>query len=138
MKWFSVPANSTGCIVSKRWPDGVVRCPSCGRKDVRYLASRGLWECKTRHPRSQFSIRTGTILEDSHIPVHLWLAAIWMAANAARPNSHELARRLGITQKSAWSLLRRIKFASQKSSGGAEAQRESAVRDREAGSLRRE
>src|SRR5208337_3944347 len=74
LNWFSVPSNSTACIVRRRWPDGIVRCPACGGKDVRYLASRALWECKTRHPKSQFSIRAGTIFEDSHIALGVWLA----------------------------------------------------------------
>lgn len=125
-----MPPNSIVCVIGKRWPDGVVRCPACGRKDVRYLASRGLWECKTRHPKAQFSIRAGTIFEDSHIALNLWLAAIWMVANEPWPSSHEVARRLSITQKSAWSMLRRIKFASHKGGEGAEAQLELSVLDR--------
>ena len=114
LKWFSVPSNSNDCIRRRRWPNGIVSCPVCGRDDVRYLGSRELWECRSKHPRSQFSVRAGTILEDSHIPPGLWLVAIWMVANTGIPSSHELARKLGITQKSAWSMLRRIKCARQK------------------------
>jgi hypothetical protein len=136
LKWFSVPSNSTACLVRKRWPDGIVRCPSCGGTDVRYLASRNLWECRAKHPKSQFRIRAGTIFEDSHIAVGLWLTAIWMVANLSKPSSHEMARRLGITQKSAWSMLRRIKCAREAAKGGASLQSEVSVRDR--GSLLRE
>jgi hypothetical protein len=117
LKWFSVPANSIACLIRRRWPDGVVYCPTCGAQEVRYLASRELWECKTRHAKSQFSIRLGTIFEDSHIPLGLWLAAIWIVANGALPSSHEVGRRLGITQKSAWSMLRRIKCGWQDTGG---------------------
>jgi hypothetical protein len=135
LEWFLVPSNSLACIVRKRWPDGIVRCPVCGGQEVRFLASRGIWECKTRHPKSQFSIRAGTIFEDSHIPLGLWLAAIWMVANLAEPGSHEIARRLGITQKSAWSMLRRIKCGCRKATEMRDPQFELSVRDRLSGSL---
>jgi hypothetical protein len=76
----------------------------------------------------------GTIFEDSHIPLGLWLAAIWMEANLAQLSSHEAARRLGITQKSAWSMLRRIKFARKKAEEKLDSQFERSVRDRQSGS----
>jgi hypothetical protein len=131
--WFSTPAHSIRYLAARRWPDGIVRCPVCGGAEVSYLASRGLWECRTRHPLSQFSIRVGTIFEDSHIPLGLWLTAIWMMANQVKLSSHELARRLGITQKSAWSMLRRIKNAWQEASDRRQSQ--SSVRDRDTESL---
>jgi hypothetical protein len=131
LKWFSVPANSIGCLIGRRWPNGLVLCPTCGRPEVRYLASRQLWECKTRHPKHQFSIRCGTIFEDSHIPLGIWLAAIWIVANGEVPSSREVARRFGITQKSAWSMLRRIKCGWQDRNG----QSEESVRDRKSGLL---
>jgi hypothetical protein len=136
LKWFSVPSNAIGCIVLKRWPDGVVRCPVCGGKEIRYLASREVWECRTQHPKSQFSVRAGTIFEHSHISLGLWLTAIWMLANRVRPSSHEVARRLGITQKSAWSMLRRIECAWKKAEEKRFSQFELSVRDRRPGSLR--
>ena len=135
MKWFSVPSNAIACIFKMRWPGGIVLCPVCGGADVRYLASRELWECRLRHPKSQFSIRAGTIFEDSHIPLRLWLAALWMVANLARPSSYEVARCLGITQKSAWSMLRRIKCASRKADEKRYSQLELSVRDWQSGSL---
>jgi hypothetical protein len=136
LKWFSVPSNTIGVIVMKRWPDGVVRCPVCGGAEIGYLPSRELWECRMRHPKSQFSVRAGTIFEDSHIPLRLWLTAIWMLANMARPSSHELARRLGITQKSAWSMLRRIKCALSQTAEKRNSQFEMSVRERQSGSPR--
>ena len=135
LKWFSVPANSIACLIRKRWPDGIVLCPTCGRKDARYLASRGLWQCKTRHPQSQFSIRSGTIFEDSHLPLGLWLAAIWIIANGELPSSREVACRLGITQKSAWSMLRRVKCGWQDTAGMRNSQSQESVRDRKSGLL---
>lgn len=136
--WFSVSQNAISCIAMMRWPDGIVRCPVCGGTEARYLASRELWECRERHPKSQFSIRAGTIFEDSHVPLGLWLTAIWMVANLERPSSYEVARRLGITQKSAWSMLRRIKCASRKADEKRHSQFELSVRDRQSGSLNRE
>ena len=88
-----------------------------------------------RHPKSQFSLRAGTIFEDSHIPLGLWLTAIWMLANLSQLSSHEAARRLGITQKSAWSMLRRIKSALKKAAQKRNSQCELSVRDRRSGSL---
>jgi transposase-like protein len=114
LKWFSLDSNSLKCLITSRWPDGVVRCPVCGSSDIRFLESRQLWECKARHPKSQFSVRVGTILEGSHIRLPIWMTAIWMTANETKVSSHEVARRLGITQKSAWSMIRRIKFAHKK------------------------
>jgi len=111
LEWFSLDANSLRCLITTRWPDGVVRCPVCGTTDIRFLENRQLWECKARHPKSQFSARVGTIFEGSHIRLPIWMTAIWMAANETKVSSHEVARRLGITQKSAWSMLRRIKSA---------------------------
>jgi len=134
VKFFSVPSNSLECLIRRRWPDGIVRCPTCQGTAVHYLASRDLWECKTKHPKSQFSIRAGTIFEDSHIALGSWLTAIWMVANMGKPSSHEMARRLGITQKSAWSMLRRINCGREIITAGQISQSELSVRD--FGSLR--
>ncbi len=114
LKWFSEPQNSILCVARRRWPDGIVKCPVCQSDDVHYLVSRAVWQCNTRHTKSQFSVRAGTIFEDSRLPLGFWLTAIWARANIARLSSHELARRLGITQKSAWSMLHRIDLARRK------------------------
>ena len=100
-------------IVSRRWPDGV-ECPTCGRKDVRYISTRRMWECKDKHPKRQFSVKVGTIFEDSAIPLDKWLIAIWMIANCKNGvSSYEIGRALGVTQKSAWFMLHRIRLAMQ-------------------------
>jgi hypothetical protein len=115
---FSDPDNCLGYMVAKRWPDGVV-CPTCGSRDVRFISTRRMWECKTQHARKQFSIRVGTIYEDSAIGLDKWLIAMWMIANCKNGvSSYELARTIGITQKSAWFLLHRIRKALQDESGG--------------------
>jgi hypothetical protein len=73
-----------------------------------------LWECRNNHPRKQFSVRVGTIFAESHVGLDKWLITIWMLANPdERVSSHKLARRIGVTQKSAWFMLRRIQYALQ-------------------------
>jgi transposase-like protein len=81
---------------------------------VRFLATRRLWECKGHHPRRQFSVKVGTIFEDSPIGLDKWLAAMWIIANAKNGvSSHEMHRTLGVTQKTAWFMLHRIRLAMQ-------------------------
>lgn len=106
-------------LVERRWPDGVVICPTCGSKNVGFVASRRVWQCKTRHPKSQFSIKVGTIFEDSPISLDKWLCAMWMLANCKNGiSSYEIHRGLGVTQKTAWFMLQRIRLALQDNNGG--------------------
>jgi transposase-like protein len=112
IRYFSDPDVCQDFMVSLRWPNGNVTCPTCGRDDVRYIATRRIWECKSKHPRRQFSIKIGTIFEDSPIGLDKWLAAIWMIANAKNGvSSYEIHRALGVTQKTAWFMLHRIRLA---------------------------
>lgn len=98
-------------VAKLRWTNGVI-CPTCGSADVRYIKTRRIWECKTQHPKRQFSIKVGTIFEDSAIGLNKWLAAIWMIANAKNGvSSYEIARGLGVTQKTAWFMMHRIRLA---------------------------
>lgn len=100
-------------VAGLRWPNGVA-CPTCGSTDVRFLATRRVWECKSKHSRKQFSVKVGTIFEDSPIGLDKWLAAIWMIANDKNgTSSYEIARGIGVTQKSAWFMLHRIRLAMQ-------------------------
>lgn len=109
--FFSDPENCIKYLVECRWPDGVV-CPTCGRTDVSYVAKRRIWQCKTRHPKAQFSVKVGTIFEDSPIPLDKWLMAMWMVSNCKNGvSSWEIHRSLGVTQKTAWFLLHRIRLA---------------------------
>jgi transposase-like protein len=116
--YFSNPDNCISFLVSRRWPDGVVKCPICGSEGVSYVASRRVWQCKTRHPKSQFSIKVGTIFEDSAVALDKWLMAMWMVANCRNGiSSHEIARAIGVTQKSAWHMLHRIRLAMKEDHG---------------------
>ncbi|HWE87768.1 MAG TPA: IS1595 family transposase [Terracidiphilus sp.] len=111
IEFFAVPDNCIRYLAESRWPDGVV-CPTCGRKDVSYVAKRRVWQCKSRHPKCQFSVKVGTIFEDSPIPLDKWLMAMWMVANCKNGiSSYEIHRALGVTQKTAWFLLHRIRLA---------------------------
>jgi len=99
-------------LAVKRWPDDVVVCPTCGRKDAAYVEARRVWQCKSRHPKAQFSIKVGTIFEDSPIALSKWLMAMWMVANCKNGvSSHEIARSVGVTQKTAWFMNHRIRLA---------------------------
>ena len=113
--YFSNPDNCVSYLLAHRaeWKNGVI-CPTCGSKDVGYIASRRLWQCKSRHPKSQFSVKVGTIMEDSALGLDKWLTAIWMQTNMKNGvSSWEIHRSLGITQKCAWHMLHRIRLAMQ-------------------------
>jgi transposase-like protein len=113
VRHFADPEVTHKTMVELRWPTGVC-CPTCGRVDVRFIATRRMWECKEKHPRKQFSAKVGTIFEDSPLSLDKWFVAIWMIANCKNGvSSYELARALGITQKSAWFMLHRIRLAMQ-------------------------
>jgi transposase-like protein len=111
--YFADPDNCLNYLVARRWPNGVT-CPRCGSENVTFMATRRVWQCKTRHPKSQFSVKVGTIFEDSPIGLDKWLCAMWMLANCKNGNSSwQLHRTLGVTQKSAWFMLQRIRLALQ-------------------------
>jgi transposase-like protein len=111
--YFADQDNCLNYLIARRWPNGVT-CPRCGSDKVTFMASRRVWQCKTRHPKSQFSVKVGTIFEDSPIHLDKWLCAMWMLANCKNGNSSwELHRTLGVTQKTAWFMLQRIRLALQ-------------------------
>jgi transposase-like protein len=116
--FYNDPDNCLNHLVAQRWPDGVT-CPTCGSKDVKFIPTRRIWECKTKHPKKQFSIKVGTIFEDSPIGLDKWLTASWMVANCKNGvSSYEIHRAIGVTQKSAWFMLHRIRLAMQDEDGG--------------------
>lgn len=111
IRYFADPDVALKTMVELRWPNGV-HCPTCGRTDVKFLPTRRLWECKEKHPRKQFSAKVGTIFEDSPLGLDKWFCAIWMIANMKNGvSSYELHRSIGVTQKSAWFMLHRIRLA---------------------------
>src|SRR6266576_2520952 len=109
--YFADVAVATMIVASLRWPDGV-RCPHCESVDCSYVASRRIWQCK--NCRKQFSVKVGSIFEDSPIPLSKWLPAMWLLVNCKNGiSSYEIARDLDITQKSAWFMLHRLRLAIQ-------------------------
>ena len=111
IKFYSDPDNCLNHLVAQRWPNGV-ECPTCGSKDVRFVATRRIWECKTKHPKKQFSIKVGSIFEDSPIGLDKWLMATWMISACKNGvSSYEIHRAIGVTQKSAWFMMHRIRLA---------------------------
>ena len=111
---FSDPDRCLALLVKSRWPDGVVKCPTCGSDKVRFLANRRIWECKTKHPKRQFSVKVGTIFEDSPIGLDKWFTAAWMVGNCKNGvSSYEIHRALKVTQKTAWFMDHRIRLAMQ-------------------------
>jgi hypothetical protein len=110
IQYFTDADNCLNYLKARRWPNGVV-CPNCQRTDAAFVPSRRLWQCKTRHPKSQFSLKTGTILEDSPLGLEKWLPVMWMVANCKNGvSSWEIHRALGVTQKTAWFMLHRIRL----------------------------
>jgi transposase-like protein len=99
-------------VIDLRWADGIVRCPACGAEKVSYLEKAKLYKCYGDHPKPKFSLKVGTIMEDSALSIDKWLTAMWLIVNCKNGiSSCEIARDLGITQKSAWHMAHRIRFA---------------------------
>jgi transposase-like protein len=116
--YFTNPDNCLDYLAVRRWRNGVI-CPTCGRTDAAFVPSRRFWQCKTRHPKAQFSIKTGTILEDSPLGLEKWLPVMWMIANCKNGvSSWEIHRSLGVTQKTAWFMLHRIRLGMQDTEAG--------------------
>jgi transposase-like protein len=98
-------------LAQLRWPDGPI-CPRCASVEYSYISTRRLWKCKAC--KKQYSVKVGTIFEDSALGLDKWLPAVWLIANSKNGiSSHELGRALGTTQKSAWFMLHRIRLAMQ-------------------------
>ena len=99
-------------MVKLKWPDGTIFCPKCGCDNVGTIAKRRMFQCKDKNCRKQFSAKVGTIFEDSPLGLDKWFVAAWQIANAKNGiSSMELHRALGVTQKTAWFMLHRIRLA---------------------------
>jgi|ERR1035441_6125745 transposase-like protein len=111
IRYFSDLDIATEFVAKLRWPEGPV-CPRCGSMEYSYLTTRRVWKCKAC--KKQYSVKLGTIFEDSPLGLDKWLPAVWLVANSKNGiSSHELGRSLGVTQKSAWFMLHRIRLAMQ-------------------------
>lgn len=114
IQYFSDEKVCVGAVAKMRWPDGPC-CPACESKEPYWLETQKRWKC--RACRRQFSVKLGTIFEDSPIPLQKWLPALWMLVNCRNGiSSYEIARDLGISQKSAWFVLHRLRLVLQSGS----------------------
>ena len=111
IEYFSNPDNCREYVVARRWPNGV-ECPTCGCTDVIFLANQNRWQCRNKHSKRQFSLKTETIYEDSPLGLDKWLVATWLVSNCKNGvSSCEVGRALHITQKTAWFMDHRIRFS---------------------------
>jgi transposase-like protein len=117
VRYFKDPDVCLQFMVQLRWPDGIVKCPICGSARVHFLANQRRWKCSVNHDRRQFSIKVGTIFEDSPLGLDKWLPAVWLLTNCKNGiSSYEVAKDLGVTQKTAWFMDHRIRKAMQRGS----------------------
>ncbi len=116
---FSDLGNCQQFMIQLRWPDGKVRCPRCGSENVDYLPTARLFKCYEKHDRVKFSLKVGTIFEDSPLGLDKWLPVMWMLTNCKNGvSSWEIHRAIKVTQKTAWFMLQRGRLAMQGSAGG--------------------
>ena len=111
-RYFADPDTCIRFVAAMRWPDGKPVCPRCGSVEAYFLATRRIWKC--RACGKQFSVKVGTIFEDSPIGLDKWLPAFWMVVNCKNGvSSYEIARALGVTQQTGWYMNHRIRLALQ-------------------------
>ncbi len=110
--WFDDFDHCRDFMVELRWPDGKVKCPRCDSDKVFWIAKERVWKCYGKHDHVKFSLKTGTIFEDSPIKLEKWLPAVWLITNCKNGiSSYEVHRDLKVTQKTAWFMLHRIRLA---------------------------
>jgi transposase-like protein len=110
VSFFSDPQRTFDYAVKLRWPDGKVTCPRCDSTEHSFISTRRIWFCKDC--KKQFTAKVGTIFEDSALGMDKWMIAVWLIVNAKNGiSSYEIARALGVTQKSAWFMMHRIRLA---------------------------
>lgn len=112
IKFFSDDLFCVKFIASRRWSSGQAICPRCQSENNTFMESRKVWQCKNKECKKQFSVKVGTIFEDSPIGLDKWLTAMWLITNAKNGiSSYEIHRSIGVTQKTAWFILHRIRKA---------------------------
>ena len=109
IRYFSDEQICIETVAALRWPNGP-ECPACGHKDHYYLKTQKRWKCKECY--KQFTVKLGTIFEESPLPLDKWLTALWMLVNCKNGiSSYEVGKAIGVTQKSAWFMLQRLRLA---------------------------
>jgi len=115
IEYFADPERCFQYAVKLRWPDGKVSCPRCGSYQHSFISTRRLWFCK--NCKRQFTMKVGTIFEDSPLGMDKWMAAFWLLVNCKNGiSSYEVSRDLGVTQRTGWFMLHRIRLALQSGS----------------------
>jgi transposase-like protein len=110
IRYFSDPQVCIDTVAAMRWPEGKPVCPKCGGLSHYYLKTQWRWKCKACS--KQFSVKVGTIFEDSPVSLDKWLVTLWMITNCKNGvSSYEIAKSVGVTQKSAWFMLHRLRVA---------------------------
>jgi transposase-like protein len=110
IQYFSNDEICINFIASLRWENGIAVCPNCEKSETTFLATRKIWKCKAC--KKQFSVKVGTIFEGSNISLDKWICAVWLIVNAKNGiSSYEIHRSIGVTQKTAWFMLHRIRVA---------------------------
>jgi transposase-like protein len=118
IQYFSDAENCRQFMIAVRWADGIVKCPHCGSEKVTYLEKAKVYQCYGKHAKSKFSLKVGTVFEDSPIGLEKWLPASWLLSNCKNGiSSYELSKSIGVTQKSAWFMLHRIRTAMREDHG---------------------
>jgi transposase-like protein len=108
--YFSDPQRAFDYALNLRWPDGKVTCPRCKGSKHSFVKTRRIWFCYDC--QKQFTLKVGTVFEDSPISLDKWMTAFWMLVNCKNGiSSLEIHRALGVTQKTAWFMLQRLRLA---------------------------
>lgn len=112
VRYFADPKVCFEHMLQAKWPLSNPTCPKCGSERVGVIRSRSMLQCKEPKCRKQFSVKVDTIFEDSPLGLDKWFVAIWCIANAKNGiSSYELSRALGVTQKTSWFMLHRVRMA---------------------------
>jgi transposase-like protein len=117
IQYYSNEQVCIDAVAAMRWPDGKATCPACGKQEHWYLKTQRRWKCKECW--KQFSVKVGTVFEESPLGLDKWLVTLWMLVNCKNGvSSYEVHRAIGVTQKSAWFMLHRLRYAIQGKDGG--------------------
>ncbi|HEV2202691.1 MAG TPA: IS1595 family transposase [Bryobacteraceae bacterium] len=110
--YFADAENCQAFMANLRWPDGKILCPRCGSANVKWLPNAKLFKCYQKHEKQKFSLKVGTVFEDSPIGLEKWLPVVWLISNCKNGiSSYEIHRAIGVTQKTAWFMLHRARVA---------------------------
>ena len=111
VRYYTDPQVCFAALIAVKWPDNKIVCPKCDCDQVGVIRSRSMLQCKSKECRKQFSVKVGTIFEDSPLGLDKWFGAVWHAANANGISSSKLGHALGVTQKTAWFMIHRLRLA---------------------------